>query len=148
MLRTRYSFPAELQRQPDGSFLVRFPDLPEAVTDGTTQTEALAEAADCLSEALAGRIRRGEPIPAASPVAGDMHSVEPDASITLKTALYSVLRDRRMTAADLARDLGIDERKAARLIDPRATSSLTSLEDALGVVGYEIGIEVREKSVA
>ena len=53
-----------------------------------------------------------------------------------------------MTAADLARDLGIDERKAARLIDPRATSSLTSLEDALGVVGYEIGIEVREKSVA
>src|SRR5580700_9466518 len=125
MLRTRYSFPAELQRQPDGSFLVRFPDLPEAVTDGTTQTEALAEAADCLSEALAGRIRRGEPIPAASPVAGDMHSVEPDASITLKTALYSVLRDRRMTAADLARDLGIDERKAARLIDPRAMSSLT-----------------------
>jgi len=148
MLRTRYSFPAELQRQSDGSFLVRFPDLPEAVTDGATETEALAEAADCLSEALAGRIRRGEPVPAASPVAGGMHSVEPDASITLKTALYNVLRDRRMTAADLARELRIDERKAARLIDPRAASSLTSLEDALAVFGYEIGIEVREKSVA
>ena len=78
MLRTRYSFPAELQRQPDGSFLVRVPDLPEAVTDGTTQTEALAEAADCLSEALAGRIGCGEPVPTASPVAGDMHSVEPE----------------------------------------------------------------------
>jgi antitoxin HicB len=148
MPRTRYSFPAELQRQPDGSFLVRFPDLPEAVTDGATEREALAEAGDCLSEALAGRIRRGEPVPAASQVAGDMHLVGPDASITVKTALYSVLRERRMTVADLARHLRIDERKAARLIDPRAATSLTSIEGALAAFGYEIGIEVREKSVA
>jgi antitoxin HicB len=148
MLRTRYSFPAELERQSDGSFLVRFPDLPEALTDGATKAEALAEAADCLSEALAGRIRRGEPVPAASPVARGMHEVEPDASIALKTVLYTVLRERQITAADLARNLDIDERKAARLIDPRATSSLSSLEDALAVLGYEIGIEVREKSVA
>jgi len=53
-----------------------------------------------------------------------------------------------MTVADLARALRIDQRKAARLIDPRAATSLTSLEDALAAFGYEIGIEVREKSVA
>jgi len=137
-----------LQRQPDGSFLVRFPDLPEALTDGATKAEALAEAADCLSEALAGRIRRGEPVPAPSPVAGKLHSVVPDPTIALKTALYGVLRDRGMTGADLARDLCIDERKAARLVDPRAASSLASLENALAAVGYEIEIEVREKSIA
>jgi antitoxin HicB len=148
MPRTGYSFPAALQRQPDGSFLVRFPDLPEALTDGATEAEALAEAADCLSEALAGRIRRGEPVPLPSPVAGDMHSVLPDATIALKAALYSVLRDRGITGADLARDLGIDERKAARLVNPRVASSLASLEDALAALGYEIGVEVREKSVA
>lgn len=148
MPRTGYSFPAALQRQADGSFLVRFPDLPEALTDGATEAEALAEAADCLSEALAGRIRRGEPVPTPSPVAGNMHPVVPDATIALKTALYSVLRDRGMTGADLARDLRIDERKAARLVDPRAASSLASLEDALAALGYEIEIEVREKSIA
>jgi antitoxin HicB len=148
MPRTGFSFPASLQRQPDGSFLVRFPELPEALTDGATEAEALAEAADCLSEALAGRIRRGEPIPAPSPVAANMHPVAPDATIALKTALYSVLRDRGMTGADLARDLRIDERKAARLVDPRAASSLASLEDALAALGYEIEIEVREKSIA
>src|SRR5208282_2311639 len=128
MPTTRYSFPAELQRQPDGSFLVRFPDLPEALTDGATEAEALAEAADCLSEALAGRIRRGEPVPAPVAVAGDTRRVAPDATIALKAALYTGLRKKRMAVADLAHDLHIDERKAARLIDPRAASSLASLE--------------------
>jgi len=64
MPRTGYSFPAALQRQADGSILVRFPDLPKALMNGATEAEALAEAADCLSEALAGRIRCGEPVPA------------------------------------------------------------------------------------
>ena len=59
----------------------------------------------------------------------------PDATIALKTAPYSVLRERGMTGVDLARDLRIDERKASRLVDPRAASSLASLEDALAVLG-------------
>ena len=49
---------------------------------------------------------------------------------------------------DLARDLRIDERKAAPLVDPRAASSLASLEDALAVLRQEIETEVREKSIA
>jgi hypothetical protein len=51
-----------------------------------------------------------------------------------------------MTVADLARRLGIDDRKAARLIDPRAAASrLASLEAALSALGYAIAIEVHEK---
>jgi hypothetical protein len=69
-----------------------------------------------------------------SPLVGSMHSVVPDATIALKTAPYSVLQ-RGMTGVDLARDLRIDERKASRLVDPRAASSLASLEDALAVLG-------------
>jgi antitoxin HicB len=137
-----------LQRQSDGSFLVRFPDLPEALTDGATEADALVEAADCLSEALAGRIRRGELVPTPRPGADEVHWVAPDATIALKAALYSGLRKKRMAIADLANDLHIDERKAARLIDPRAATSLASLEHALAALGYEIDIEVREKSVA
>ena len=148
MPRNRYSFPAKLQHQPDGSFLVRFPDLPEALTDGATEAEALAEAADCLSEALAGRIRRGESIPVPSPVARTLRSVVPDTTVALKAALYSGLRQARLTIADLAHDLRIDERKAARLVDPRVASSLADLEHVLAALGYEVDIEVRQISVA
>ena len=38
-----------------------FEDLPEAITQGETIAEALAEAADALEEAIAGRLRRGNP---------------------------------------------------------------------------------------
>jgi predicted RNase H-like HicB family nuclease len=84
-----------------GRYLVRFPDLPEALTDGVDEDEALAEAADCLSEALASRIVDGEEIPSPSPER-DRYLVSPDPTIALKAALYTALRRRDMTIADLA----------------------------------------------
>jgi antitoxin HicB len=55
-------YPAKLRRQ-GRSVLVRFPDLPEALTEGRDEHDALVQAADCLEEAIAGRILRGEVIP-------------------------------------------------------------------------------------
>jgi antitoxin HicB len=144
----RYGFPARLAPDEEGRLVVHFPDLPEALTDGADEAEALAEAADCLSEALAGRINRGEDIPPPSRLRRGRHWVAPEPTIALKAALYSALRMRRMTVADLARRLDIDARKAARLIDPRAASRLNDLEVALSALGYAIAIELHEKPAA
>jgi antitoxin HicB len=144
----RYGFPARLEPDEKGRLVVHFPDLPEALTDGADEAEALAEAADCLSEALAGRINRGEDIPPPSRLRRGQHWVAPEPTIALKAALYSALRTRRMTVADLARRLDIDARKAARLIDPRAASRLNDLEVALSALGYAIAIELHEKPAA
>ena len=148
MATGRYGFPARLQPDEEGRLVVHFPDLPEALTDGADEAEALAEAADCLSEALAGRINRGEDIPPPSRLRRGRHWVAPEPTIALKAALYSALRTRRMTVADLARRLDIDARKAARLIDPRAASRLNDLEVALSALGYTIAIELHEKPAA
>ena len=51
-------FPARLEPDEEGRLVVHFPDLPEALTDGADEAEALAEAADYLSEALAGPHRQ------------------------------------------------------------------------------------------
>jgi antitoxin HicB len=144
----RYGFPARLEPDEGGRLVVHFPDLPEALTDGAHEAEALAEAADCLSEALAGRINRGEDIPPPSRLRRGQHWVAPEPTIALKAALYSALRTRRMTVADLARRLDIDTRKTARLIDPRAASRLSDLEVALSALGYAIAIELHEKPAA
>ena len=148
MATARYGFPARLQPDEEGRLVVHFPDLPEALTDGADEAEALAEAADCLSEALAGRINRGEDIPPPSRLRRGRHWVAPEPTIALKAALYSALRTQRMTVADLARRLDIDARKAARLIDPRAASRLNDLEVALSALGYAIAIELHEKPAA
>ena len=148
MATGRCGFPARLEPDDEDRLVVHFPDLPEALTDGADEAEALAEAADCLSEALAGRINRGEDIPPPSRLRRGRHWVAPEPTIALKAALYSALRTRRMTVADLARRLDIDARKAARLIDPRAASRLNDLEVALSALGYAIAIELHEKPAA
>jgi antitoxin HicB len=142
----RYGFPARLEPDEEGRLVVHFPDLPEALTDGADEAEALAEAADCLSEALAGRINRGEDIPPPSRLRRGQHWIVPESMMALKAALYSALRVRKIAIADLAHRLDIDDRKAARLIDPRALSRLTDLEAALSALGYAIAIEVLEKT--
>lgn len=144
----RYTYPARLVPDEDGRPVMHFPDLPEALTDGADEAEALVEASDCLSEALAGRIHREEEIPRPSPLRLGMHAVEPDPTIALKAALYDALRSGGIGFAELARRLGIDERQAARVIDPKARTPLAKLEAALSALGYTIGIEVREKRVA
>jgi antitoxin HicB len=148
MNRTPYSYPARLEPDEEGRLVVHFPDLPEALTDGADEVEALAEASDCLSTALAARIVNSEDIPPPSRLRHGQYLVAPDVTMALKAALYSALRARNMTVADLARRLEIDERKAARLIDPRAVSRLTDLEAALSALGYAVAIEVHERPAA
>ena len=135
---TAYSYPATLELATDGRLLVHFPALPEALTDGADEAEALREAADCLSEALASRIVDGEEIPPPGLVASGQYLVSPDPTIALKAALYEALRRRDMTVADLAERLGMDWHQAARLIDPKRSSKLTSLSAALNALDCEI----------
>ncbi len=66
----RYVYPVDLVTDEDGRVVAIFPDIPGAATDGADRAEALAEAADCLAEAIAGCIERREDIPPPSPARG------------------------------------------------------------------------------
>ena len=54
-------------------FHVRFPDLPEALTGGDDLEDTFLQSTDCLAEAIAGRIARGDEIPAPS-----KHNTKPE----------------------------------------------------------------------
>lgn len=144
----RFKYPVVLEPDEDGRLLVLFPDLPETATDGPDEHEALSEAADCLSEALAARIANGEEIPLPRPALPGQHVVSPDPTIALKAALYMALHSRAMTVADLAELLAVDWHQAARLIDPKRSSKLTSLEAALGALGCKIEISITGAGIA
>jgi antitoxin HicB len=59
----RFEYPASIELDGAGRFLVRFPDLPEALTDGATVEEAMEEAADCLMMAILARLFAREHFP-------------------------------------------------------------------------------------
>lgn len=54
----RFNYPVKLTKQKEGGYLVQFPDLPEAITQGENVEDALNEAMDCLEEAIAHRIAK------------------------------------------------------------------------------------------
>ena len=62
----QFRYPARLQPDHSGEIIVSFRDIPECLTSGADEAEALMEARDALEEAIAGRIDDGEPIPVPS----------------------------------------------------------------------------------
>ncbi|HEY4573857.1 MAG TPA: type II toxin-antitoxin system HicB family antitoxin [Thermoanaerobaculia bacterium] len=129
----------------DGGFVVTFEDLPEAITQGETVTEALAEAADALEEAVAGRIRRGEPIPEPSP-ATDRPIVPVPVQTAAKAALYLALQETGITKAELAVRLGCDEKEVRRLLDPRHPSKLPRIQKALAALGKGLSVRLVDEA--
>ena len=56
-------YPATLDRQTDGHYLVQFVDLADTFTEGQTKKEALFNAAEVLSAMLAWRLDAGQDVP-------------------------------------------------------------------------------------
>ena len=46
MAKQQFVYPAELRKGRDGTILVRFPDIAEALTEGDDEADALVQAAD------------------------------------------------------------------------------------------------------
>jgi antitoxin HicB len=58
-----FGYRYELERQENGWWLVRFPEIPEALTEGETEEEARANAVDCVIVALEGYVKAGRRLP-------------------------------------------------------------------------------------
>jgi antitoxin HicB len=130
----------------DGGFVVTFPDLPEAITQAEDAAGALHEAADALEEAIAGRIRRGDPIPRPSTTAGSGLYVPVPALTAAKAALCLALRESGLSKSELAARLGCDEKEVRRLLDPRHPSKLPRIERALSALGKSLAVRMVDEA--
>jgi len=63
-----YNYPAAIERDEDGRYVVVFPDFGWGVTDGATLEEALSEAGDLLRELMVTTMREGKRLPERSSV--------------------------------------------------------------------------------
>ena len=140
-------YPVVLKRDRDGRYLVTFPDFPEAVTDGEDLDEALAEAVDCLEEAIAGRMNRNEEIPAPSRPKKTHNLVSLTPELVAKVGLYLAWKERQISKSALARLVGIQEKEVRRLLDPHYSSKLPSIERALNALGKTIVVDVKTLSL-
>ena len=139
----RFTYPARLQRTGVDEIVVSFRDLPECLTSGADEAEALSEAADALEEAIAGRIDDRESIPYPSTCRVGEHLITVPAETAAKAALAVALRETGTSRVALAARLSIDEKAVRRMLDPRHRSSANRIHKALRALGRDLVIETR-----
>ena len=133
------SYPASFLPEEHGKgFHVRFPDLPEALTGGDDIGDTFVQAGDCLAEAIAGRIARGDEIPPPSKPKPRQHVISVPLYLAPKLALYLAMRERRIPNTELAKRLGVSETVVRRMLNPKHDTKPEKIQAALVALGKRI----------
>ncbi len=82
---TEYTYTAEFEPADEGGYVVRFPSLPDLVTEGDTLEEARAMAADLLQSYLELLRERGRPLPESDRIA-EQEPIREPLTVKLRTA--------------------------------------------------------------
>jgi len=126
----------------DGGFVVTCRDLPEAITQGNSIAEAIEQAEGALQAAIESRIEDGMELPIPSRPRKGEHSVHVPISTAMKAALYIAMREQGVSKSELARRLGLDEKEARRMLNPRYATKVAALERALHALGKRVEVVV------
>jgi antitoxin HicB len=137
-----FDYPVVLTRQPEGGFTVTFPDVPEAITQGEDEDEALLYAIDALEAALSFYIDNRRPLPAPSKPKRGQPVVHPSALESAKLAIYAEMLAQGVRKSDLARRLGWHLPQVDRLLDLNHASRMEHLESAARILGRELRLSV------
>jgi len=101
---------------------------------GKGEKDALWQAADCLEEAIAGRIDDGRAIPKASRAVRGERPIPVPAPMAAKAALYLAMGEAGMTNVQLARKLGCDEKEVRRMLGSQAPYQTAADQGSTGCV--------------
>ena len=126
----------------DGGFVVTFPDIPEAITQGDTVKEALSMAQDALETALEFYFEDKRAVPAPSKPKRGQNVIELSASLSAKVLLLNEMVTQNVRPAELARRLNTTPQEVNRLTNLRHTTRIDAIAAALHAMGRRLEISV------
>lgn len=126
------------------TIIAEFPDVPEAMTVGSDEKNAVDWAQDALIVALTGYIEDRRDIPPPSMAKKGQKFVHLPPLIAMKLAIYQSMRDQKVTQANLGQCMGIDGRQVRRILDLDHNTTLSQLTSALKCLGKELIIDIRD----
>jgi antitoxin HicB len=136
-----FDYPVTLT--PDGdTVLVTFADVPEALTFGADEDEALLQAVDALETALSFYIEARKPLPVASKAKRGQRTVRPAALEGAKLGVYQAMTEQGIKKAELARRLGWHMPQVDRLFDLRHASRIDQIDAAARVLGRRLEVRI------
>lgn len=138
----RFDYPVVLQAQPEGGFVVTFSDVPEAITQGEDEEEALLYAVDALETALSFYMDGRKSLPAPSKPKRNQATVRPSALECAKLGVYQAMTEQGIRKAELARRLGWHLPQVDRLFDLNHASRLDQIEAAARALGRHVEVQI------
>ena len=126
----------------DGTVLVTFADVPEAITFGMDEDEALLQAVDALESALSFYVDERKPLPTPSTPAPGQRTVRPSALECAKLGVYQAMTEQGVKRSELARRLGWHMPQITRLFDLNHASRFEHIEAAARALGRSIEVRM------
>lgn len=139
------NYPVNLELAEEGGYVVSFPDVPEAHTQGDDKDEALLRAVDALETALSFYTGDGTDLPKASKPGRGQRTVRPSAQACLALAIYQAMRDDGVRKSELARRLGWHMPQVDRVLDLNHASRLDQAEAALAALGRDLSVQIETR---
>jgi len=133
-------YPVNL-RKSDGFLVVRFPDIPEAHTQGVDRAEALAMAKEALELSMEFYFDDQRPVPMPSKPKRGQAVVELSPSVAAKVLLLNEMLRQRVRPIDLARRLGTTKQEVNRLTNLRHPTKIDRIDSALRALGKRLYVE-------
>jgi antitoxin HicB len=137
-----WNFPVELNSdEEDSGFVVTFPDVPEAITQGENRSEALVYAKEALETALTMYVEEQRDLPSPS-FANGRPTVSPGALECAKLDIYIAMRAQGVHKAELAQRLHWHIPQVDRLFDLAQTSLFEQIEQAAASLGKRVELHI------
>lgn len=135
-------YPATFTPAAEGGFVVTFRDIPEAITQGDDEAEALDMAADALVTAMDFYFEDRRPVPAPSAAQAGERLVALPLSVSAKVLLLNAMIERNVRPADLARLMGITPQEVTRVLDLSHNTKIDTVAAAMAALGKELEVVV------
>ncbi len=119
-----------------------FDDIPEAITQGDTEAQALSAAKEALESALDFYFEDKRAVPMPSKAKRGQSVIELPASLSAKVLLLNEMVAQDVRPAELARRLGTSPQEVNRLTNVRHTTRIDGIAAALQALGKHLDMRV------
>jgi antitoxin HicB len=136
-------YPATFTPAEEGGFVITFRDIPEAISQGDDEAEALHMAADVLLTVMDFYFEDRRPVPMPSEQLEGERMIPLPLSAASKVLLLNEMLSQDIGPSELARRMGTSKQEANRLTDLKHATKIDRIADAMAALGRELDLLVR-----
>lgn len=135
-------YPAKFEPAKEGGFVVTFRDIPEAITQGDTEIEAMEMAKDVLVSAMDFYFEDRRAVPSPSLALKDERLIELPPSVSAKVLLLNEMVNSGLSNAGLARRMGTRPQEVQRIVDLNHATKIDTIAAALATMGKRLEVRL------